>query len=508
MQKTDIVKAMRKFVISVFAAVIVFLLVFSLIMRTKKPVEKEIVKSVTVRPVTNIEQQEEETVAVSEKNADITTTLITLQPNEILLNIIATDINGDTLDDQIISVKRSGVASVILITGIYNSDKAEYQRVSEIETGVTQANTFSFSVTDLIGDHSNVLVFTGMNNNGESILKAYKPSSFLRFKFNYDLIADLKTDGNIFIQQSDRSDAYSMFKTQGESYPIWVYSSDTSRSTESVDQIQTMWNWSFADKKYVVVSETRVSGKKIAANELNRILDGTAETFENFLSGLWYKTPSSGNNLRYIFFNTEDKEIILSFDTTQELYGWTASSLTKNGIHITSMSKSINNLIRQFNITLNGLDEIKLRVNDDVKMYIKEETLWDGTYRKISLKASSYKQQTDSRLLNKIESESQIWTTPDNMSVTIKKSQFFITNDERNSSGIITETMINNETLLEFRTLKGESMLKGHYKPELEMTDTDDSTKETLLLYPVNISIKGFSLTGEAPVRFERTIQK
>jgi hypothetical protein len=299
-----------------------------------------------------------------------------------------------------------------------------------------------------------------------------------------------------------------MFKPQGESYPIRVYSPDTSRSTESLDQIQTMWNWSFADKKYVVVSETRVSGKKIAANELNRILDGTAETFENFLSGLWYKTPSSGNNLRYIFFNTEDKEIILSFDTTQELYGWTASSLTKNGIHITSMSKSINNLIRQFNITLNGLDEIKLRVNDDVKMYIKEETLWDGTYRKISLKASSYKQQTDSRLLNKIESESQIWTTPDNMSVTIKKSQFFITNDERNSSGIITETMINNETLLEFRTLKGESMLKGHYKPELEMTDTDDSTKETLLLYPVNISIKGFSLTGEAPVRFERTIQK
>ena len=499
---------MRKFVISVFAAVIVFLLVFSFIMRTKKPVEKEIVKSITVRPVTNIEQHEEEAAAVSEKNADITTTLIALQPNEILLNIIATDINGDTLDDQIISVKRSGVASVILITGIYNSDKAEYQRVSEIETGVTQANTFSFSITDLIGDHSNVLVFTGMNNSGESILKAYKPSSFLRFKFNYDLIADLKTDGNIFIQQSDRSDAYSMFKTQGESFPIWVYSSDTSRSTESLDQIQTMWNWSFAEKKYVIVSETRVSGKKIAANELNRILDGTAETFENFLSGLWYKTPSSGNNLRYIFFNTEDKEIILSFDTTQELYGWTASSLTKNGIHITSMSKSINNLIRQFNITLNGLDEIKLRVNDDVKMYIKEETLWDGTYRKISLKAGSYKQQTDYRLLNKIESESQIWTTPDNMSVTIKKSQFFIANDEKNSSGIITETVINNETLLEFRTLKGEAMLNGHYKSELEMTDTEDSTKETLLLYPVNISIKGFTLTGEAPVRFERTIQK
>ena len=81
-------------------------------------------------------------------------------------------------------------------------------------------------------------------------------------------------------------------------------------------------------------------------------------------------------------------------------------------------------------------------------------------------------------------------------------------NDEKNSSGIITETVINNETLLEFRTLKGEAMLNGHYKSELEMTDTEDSTKETLLLYPVNISIKGFTLTGEAPVRFERTIQK
>ncbi|MBO7486080.1 MAG: pallilysin-related adhesin [Spirochaetaceae bacterium] len=500
---------MRKFVVvAVFAAVIVFLIVFASITRTRQPVQKEIVKSVTVKPVTNIEQEEEETVSVSEKNADITTTLIKLQPNEILLNIIATDINGDTFDDQIISIKRAGVASVILITGIYNSDKAEYQRVSEIETGVTQANTFSFSITDLIGDHSNVLVYTGLNNSGESILKAYKPSSFLRFKFNYDLIADLKTDGNIFIQQSDRSDAYSMFKTQGESFPIWVYSSDTSRGLESLDQIQTMWDWSFSEKKYVIVSQTRVNGKKIAANELNRILDGTPETFENFLSGLWYKTPSSGNNLRYIFFNADDKEIILSFDKTQELYGWTASSLTKNGIHITSMSKSINNLIRQFNITLNGLDEIKLRVNDDVKMYIKEETLWDGTYKKISLKANSYKEQTASQLLKQIESNSQIWTTSDNMSVTIKKSQFFITNDEKNSSGIITETVINNEPLLEFRTLQGETLLKGHYKAELETTDTENSTTETLLLYPVNISIKGFSLTGEAPVRFERSIEK
>ena len=221
-QKTDIVKMMRKFVFSVFVVVIVFLIVFASITRTKQPVQKEIVKSVTVKPVTNIEQEEEETVSVSEKNADITTTLIKLQPNEILLNIIATDINGDTFDDQIISIKRAGVASVILITGIYNSDKAEYQRVSEIETGVTQANTFSFSITDLIGDHSNVLVYTGLNNSGESILKAYKPSSFLRFKFNYDLIADLKTDGNIFIQQSDRSDAYSMFKTCGLLYEAGI----------------------------------------------------------------------------------------------------------------------------------------------------------------------------------------------------------------------------------------------------------------------------------------------
>ena len=94
------------------------------------------------------------------------------------------------------------------------------------------------------------------------------------------------------------------------------------------------------------------------------------------------------------------------------------------------------------------------------------------------------------------------------MSVTIKKSQFFITNDEKNSSGIITETVINNEPLLEFRTLQGETLLKGHYKAELETTDTENSTTETLLLYPVNISIKGFSLTGEAPVRFERSIEK
>ena len=54
---------MRKFVVvAVFAAVIVFLIVFASITRTRQPVQKEIVKSVTVKPVTNIEQEEEETV--------------------------------------------------------------------------------------------------------------------------------------------------------------------------------------------------------------------------------------------------------------------------------------------------------------------------------------------------------------------------------------------------------------------------------------------------------------
>ena len=174
-------------------------------------------------------------------------------PGETLINAISIDMNNDTFDDQVISIRKAGSNSIFLITGLYDSKKKIYERKSEINTEITKNDSFSFSVQDMTGDHKNSLTYTGLNSKEETVLKVLLPETKGN-DFKYNVIADFTADASIFIQQIQRSDPYYFSQVQGESFPIWVYSSDTSKNKDSLDQIQTMYNWNPLTKKYTKVS--------------------------------------------------------------------------------------------------------------------------------------------------------------------------------------------------------------------------------------------------------------
>ena len=73
-----------------------------------------------------------------------------------------------------------------------------------------------------------------------------------------------------------------MEDVDGESFPIWAYTSDDESPESSLDQLQIMYDWNKREQKYVEKVRTRITQKSITAQELAKIQDGTEKTFAAF----------------------------------------------------------------------------------------------------------------------------------------------------------------------------------------------------------------------------------
>lgn len=497
---------MKKIIPFVFVLVALALVALFFWQQQKpKQQQEETVYARIVTPVSSSKQETESETILEETDTVRPIALLNLQSDETLLNAISVDINNDSFDDQIVSVKKLGAKNIFLVTGVYSQALRTYVRASEIETSISDAKSFSFSLSDITGEHQNALIYTGLTDAGESVLSAYLQDPATK-PFGYKNIVYIQVDGTVFIQQIERNDAYSFAQTDGESFPIWVNSTDTSRSKDSLDQIQSIYTWSKSAQKYLKTSETRVTGKKIADSALERIQDGTVETFENFLSGMWYKTGTNEKSVRYIFFDPLKREIIFSDSPTQEVYLWNTSALRRNGIYLTSMNSLINNLVRRFDIALRSADEVHITINDDVKMPIKEGTLWDGTYKKVTVNANqNTTSKQDESLLATISSTTQSWSGANAVSLVVKNGKFSASTQDWHTEGVVAELNVKGEKLLQFRTTDGNQYLSGYYKGVIEKSNSN--TQYILTLTPVSISASGYFASTENVLRFSREIQ-
>lgn len=376
-------KKKRDTFVPVFFVVVGIVLVGFFVYRILSSTQKN--KSTARMRIVNPSQKKtnaEKEFETSEKENSSLTSFVPLSPQEILLDVISFDLNGDTIEDQVVAVQKDGNENILLIVGLYDAAKNSYTRFAEIKTNINRIRTFSFVALDMTGDHQSELIYQGVNNKGLNAMAIYTMQEKRR-KFELVKIGDFESDGTIFIQQENRSTSYELSQTQGESFPVWVYSSAKDEAND-VSQIQTEYEWNAREKKYEVNKTIRVNATKIAALELSRIQDGTVETFANFLNGLWYKTSNDDGQLRYLFFDYDAKEILFFVDDTEEVYSWNSNTLRRGGMYITTANSLIANMQRRCDVTLSSIDEIRLYVIDDVHLLIKETNLWNGNYRKMS----------------------------------------------------------------------------------------------------------------------------
>ncbi|MCK9170277.1 MAG: pallilysin-related adhesin [Treponema sp.] len=463
--------------------------------------QRSVPRAKVVVPTSGNEKEQKETDDVQTQDNTSMTTFVPLLPTETLISTLSFDLNGDNLDDQVVAIRKESVPYLILLVGMYDAESNSYVRIAEIATNISRVRTFSYTGIDMTGDHKTELVYQGVLDNGDSVMSIYMCRRKLN-KFELVQIGSFESDGTIFIQQDDRSESYELSQSKGESFPVWVYSSakdDSGADNANLSQIQTEYQWNEQLQKYSQINQVRVTGSRIAAKELARIQDGTVETFADFLNGLWYKTSNENDGIRYLFFDYSDKEIIFLYQDTEEVYSWEDSNLRRSGIYLSTTNESITNMQRRCDISLAGIDEVHVHIIDDVRMIIKENNLWDGSYRKMTTQSSfntDTKKTTDADYAVELQ-KGPSWISDNGMDLTFTDNAYELTGNSLEDKGIFVTDTVAGNFVIQFRSSSGQQILAESYemlfdsvtipatKKRKEETKTDYNT---LHLTPIRIS--------------------
>lgn len=427
--------------------------------------------------------------------------LITLASGETLITAVTLDIDDDGYDDQVNVVKTTHSPYLTLVIALYNAAAMRYDRTMSLPTTISQVRGFSCTAMDVIGNHRNAIIYQGIAENGHSVLLIYSGSRSERGTFSLTLIGDFEADGTIFIQQLDRGEAYELSQAHGASFPVWVYTSEMSDGATVFDQVQTRYEWSEAEQQYVQMAQQRIPGSSIAEKELSRIQDGTVATFGRFLDGLWYKTEHTAGDNCYIFFDYSNAELIFHQGDSEEVYSWQNSNLRRNGMYFSSVNKSIENLQRRVDISLVSLNEIRVRIQDDVRMIIGESTLWDGDYRKMTAVAH-VTTMPDSEAIQTLVG-GVTWVSSDGARIRFDEAAYTVTGANVADNGRYMQLVVSGETLLQFRSNTDTPFFAGMYsvryaKLKNGTQETDDTA--TVQLHPVSVNPAGFYRKEARPV--------
>lgn len=465
----------NKIVIAIFSS-IGGLLIITLGLRLTVFRKSGIIRAKVVNPVVQDERKDASAdLGVGSENV-MQTSFVPLLSTETLMDTLTMDFDGDNLDDQVVAVHKAGVANLYLIIGLYNPDSNSYERSAEISTEINKQRTFSFNSIDMIGDHRNALVYQGVNNSGDSIMKIF----LCRRQHNVvtvENIGDFKSDGTIFIVQTERSEAYELSQGKGASFSVWAYSSDKDNeqdaATSSVSQIQTEYTWSEEAQRYTQKRQLKVTGSRVAARELARIQNGNVDTFAQYLNGLWYKTANEGTKQLYIYFNYDDKEVIFLSDDTEGVYSWETSSLRRSGIYLTIVNSIISSMKRRVDIMLTGVNEVNVHVHEDVGLLIKEGDQWDGGYKKMNFQNSfgdAKAVTSEVEFLEKLHAVAN-WQDEDKNNYNFAGNNYKFVNSEIEEKGIFVMETVGDYAVIQFRGKNSGSNLLPAYAVSFKTTE-------------------------------------
>jgi hypothetical protein len=249
----------------------------------------------------------------------------------------------------------------------------------------TKIKTFQITTGDLLGNHGINIICTGMDDANEQTMTVFKRTTSEGGDQRLYFAPVFQGSGDaVLINASERADSYKLGQSSAESWTVSIWRADPSAGNY-LDQVKETWKWSAADGSYVSSSTERIPGASIARRIAESLLDGTTETFEHFLDGIWYKQstdPLSAEAL-FVTFQPRDGAVLFSAQGIVEIYEWENSNSTRYGLYIACRNQSVRNLRRLMDVELVSTDTINLRVFQDLRIKADVAAKWDGRYRKL-----------------------------------------------------------------------------------------------------------------------------
>jgi len=325
----------------------------------------------------------------AEKEA--TTNHIAALPNEVVLDVSTANLDQDEGDEQILTVRKTDKAGdhLSIVVADYVPQRRGWVRAWEGETLATKLSTFQIQIEDLLGDHNLDIICTGMDNDNNQTLSAFRritgPDPAV---LCYAPAAAIAAD-SVVVETQERSEGYQLGQTNGVSWNIAAYASDK-ESQNLLDQVKTTFAWDPHHDGYIEKERQKIPGAQVEREAAARVLTGKEKDFEGFLQGAWYesgKSPTDPSTRMLVFDRSGDSIIFYSLDA-QEDFTWSESHSTRYGLYIGCQNESVSNLRRLMDIELTGSDRISVRVFEDLQMKVDTEDRWDGSYQKLPLSVS------------------------------------------------------------------------------------------------------------------------
>ena len=412
---------------------------------------------------------------------------ITLLSDEVLVEDIQADLNGNNKEDKIIAAKKLSDQFIYLFIFLQDSEAQTFTRAVEIKTEATHAKTLSV-YTLMVQEYTYpVIVYNGMNADSMQVFGMYRLGIDEDKIISIYSLADIQADGQIILKNEQDNSI--------SDYTISAYYSDKD-APNTLNQIEKQYTWNAKKEFFVQTKETKIPGKKIESQFLQKFQTGDSNSFQEFLDGLWYQPSAKRDQNRSIFFNRSENEIIFSVNNIQELFTIDSITPRRFGIYFSTKNASISSIHRRISIELLGIDEVHIRVIDDIaRLKIGVASNWDGSYRKISNTVREVQSSITFDNIKKIlTADEKIWTSAEGYSLYFSDNSYRFLQDTAENSGWYTILQIKGNTVLQ---------LKDTENNERFFNLILDNAGKRLSLIEVSVTLSGIIPIGSSPLIFK-----
>ena len=433
------------------------------------------------------QSQAQEAAAGSESLSENTQSFITLFSDEMLVDDVQTDINRDGKEDKIIAAKKLSDQFIYLFIFLQDAETQTFIRTAEIKTEATHAKTLSVYTLTAQEYPYPIIAYSGMNSDNMQVFGMYAPEIDKKTVIHISSLVSIQADGKIVLK-TDKDNSIT-------GCTVYAYYSD-SDAPNTLNQIEKQYTWNKKKRIFDQTKEIKIPGKKIESQFLKKFQTGNVAFFQEFLDGLWYQPSAKKDQNRSIFFNHAENEMVFSVNNIQEIFTIASISPRRFGVYFSTKNAAISSIHRRIDIELTGVDEINIRVIDDIaRLKIGVSSNWDGSYRKINNSIrEAQKTSVVENIMKLLTADGKTWTSSEGYSLHFSAEYYRLLQDTIADSGWYTVLQIKDDTILQ---------LKNKTDKERFFTVNFDTTDKKLILTEASVTLNGVVLTGTAPLVFE-----
>ena len=432
-------------------------------------------------------QLQEEKAPASEYLNKNTQSFITLLSDEILVEDIPADLNGDGKDDKIIAAKKLADQFIYLLLFLQDTETQTFIRTAEIKTEAAHAKTLSAYTLAVQECAHPLIVYSGMNADTQQVFGIYELTLMQNNTMHSQSLVSIQADGQIILKSGSNNSLTSC--------KISAYYSD-SDAPNTLNQIEKQYAWNEKKHHFEQTKELKIPGKKIESQFLKKYQTGNVAAFQEFLEGLWYQPSAKNNQNRSIYFNHTEKELIFSVNNIQEIFTVTSISPRRFGIYFSTKNAAISSIHRRIDIELIGVDEVNIRVIDNIaRLKIGVSSNWDGVYRKLNNTIrEEQKAAARENTKKKLIADEKTWTSAEGYSLHFSDTRYQFIQDGTEETGWYTVLQVKDKVILQLKTKQNNN--------ERFFTLTFDSDKR-IVLTEVAVTLSSITYLGALPLVFE-----